>query len=173
MEPPNFDIEPWTEEWPTEPGTYLFYGQYTGIIHSPTLSLCHAQIAGTGEGTHLMLSAGASFLFPSEQYGMFAKFKVDLPLPPRWREIHFYSRAYDILIEHAELKDKQSRESFIRYFVDETGKEWRFQGSLGFGGKFWHNEDRWYIQGYPEDSTRESKATIKKVNKLLAELRAE
>ena len=84
----------------------------------------------------------------------------------------FYGRAYDLLIEHCKVSDEESRPAFIRYFMEENGREWRFQGSLGFGGKFWHNEGRWYISCYPEDSTREIKATIEKVNAHLKGLTA-
>jgi hypothetical protein len=50
--------------------------------------------------------------------------------------------------------------------------EWRFQGTLGFGGKFWNANDRWYVTCYPEDSTDERRAVIAVANERLARLKA-
>lgn len=49
--------------------------------------------------------------------------------------------------------------------------EYRFQGNLGFGGKFWNANNRWYVTCYSEDETPERKAMIRKANERLAALR--
>ena len=49
--------------------------------------------------------------------------------------------------------------------------EWRFQGCLGFGGKFWRNSGKWYVSGYQEDYTPERKATMAEANVALAALK--
>ena len=85
----------------------------------------------------------------------------------------FYSKAYNLLIEHCGIRDDDMRDTFIRHFVEQGGMEWRFQGKLGFGGKFWHTGRGWDINCYREDETKELKALIKTVNGLLADLAAE
>lgn len=50
-------------------------------------------------------------------------------------------------------------------------KEWRFQGSLGFGGKFYETPVRWYVDCYPEDLTPERDRVIQDTNKALEALR--
>ncbi len=83
-----------------------------------------------------------------------------------------FSRAFDILVEHAGVQDFRDwqRETFIRDFAEGTTTEWRFQGLLGFGGKFWRNNNHYYITCYPEDRTPERETIIAKVNELLKEL---
>lgn len=83
-----------------------------------------------------------------------------------------FSRAFDILVEHAGVRDYRDwqRETFVRDFAEDTTTEWRFQGLLGFGGKFWRNDGRYYISCYPEDRTAERDAIVEKVNELLKEL---
>ena len=90
-------------------------------------------------------------------------------------ETAFYYKAYDLLIEHCGVRAsyEPGKEVFTRYFIEEHGHEWRFQGSLGFGGKFWHRPSDWDINCYIEDMTPERRDTIKKVNLLLTELAKE
>ena len=46
--------------------------------------------------------------------------------------------------------------------------EYRFCGNLGFGGKFWFNDDgEMYVTCYPEDETPERLAMIEKARNLL------
>ncbi len=52
-------------------------------------------------------------------------------------------------------------------------REYRFQGSLGFGGKVWSTHgSRVDVTCYPEDETRERRAAIDRANVALAELLA-
>ena len=48
--------------------------------------------------------------------------------------------------------------------------EYRFQGALGFGGKLWANNGRWYVTCYLEDVTEERFLMIQHANKRLAVL---
>lgn len=51
-------------------------------------------------------------------------------------------------------------------------QEWCFRGALGFGGKFWRNDGRWYVTCYREDETPERRAMIEEANKRLEDHRA-
>ena len=57
-------------------------------------------------------------------------------------------------------------DDFIRYMMDGESeqKEFRFQGSFGFGGKLYKSNRRVYVGCYPEDSTTEIEITIDQVN---------
>ena len=82
----------------------------------------------------------------------------------------FYNQVYDLLIEHAGALDSLGqRESFVYHFAksDSIPTEWRFQGSLGFGGKFWRNDGRIYVTCYPEDQTPARRKVIEVTNKSL------
>lgn len=83
-----------------------------------------------------------------------------------------FNKAYDILVEHAGASNLDHyREAFVEYFVTERHTtEWRFLGNLGFGGKFWRNDERYYILCYSEDKSPERDKVIEKVNALLKEL---
>ncbi len=50
--------------------------------------------------------------------------------------------------------------------------EWRFQGLLGFGGKFWNNAGRWYVTCYSEDETPRTLEVVEQTNRRLESLRA-
>lgn len=94
----------------------------------------------------------------------------------------FYGKCWDILVEHAGAYNDNrgyNRAAFVQSMLDEGYggcQEYRFDGTLGFGGKFRRNGNRNYrvhVTCYPEDETEKSRATIAKVNKLLAELQQE
>lgn len=51
--------------------------------------------------------------------------------------------------------------------------EYRFQGHLGFGGKFWNDGGKWYITCYQEDETPERREIIRLVDQHFAEIRKE
>jgi len=53
--------------------------------------------------------------------------------------------------------------------IKRTGaREWRFCGKLGFGGKFWVNNSRWYVNCYRENETAEKVNIMERANNLLA-----
>jgi len=79
---------------------------------------------------------------------------------------------YDVLVKLARANESL-RENFVWWFVTcdhYYSKEYRFQGNLGFGGKFWVNAGRYYVTCYPEDETPDRLTTIESVNAALASL---
>ncbi len=86
------------------------------------------------------------------------------------REI--FEKAYSILVEHAGAPDNADQvATFTGYYLDSrSNAEFRFCGLLGFGGKFWRNDQRYYISCYPEDRNTNRDRIIGKVNLLLSAL---
>lgn len=69
--------------------------------------------------------------------------------------------------------DELDRESFVRAHCNpiHPATEWRFSGSLGFGGKFWcQSKLQCDVNCYPEDETPERLETMKKANEALKAL---
>ncbi len=69
-------------------------------------------------------------------------------LPP-----HIATRIYDILVAEAGASDSEStRHSFMYTFCrdEQPGRnyEFRFGGKFGFAGKFWWNNERFYVSGH-------------------------
>lgn len=79
---------------------------------------------------------------------------------------------YDVLVEHAGAAE-EGREGFVYLQTNGHLPEYRFLGSLGFGGKFWHDGGRWYVSAYREDMTPERQAAIDATNAALAALKQE
>lgn len=89
----------------------------------------------------------------------------------------FYGRCWDILAEHAGAHNDEkgyNRGAFIFHMLkdDDFGgcHEYRFGGSLGFGGKFRRNNNlngTVYVDYYSEDHTPKSDKVVVKVNDLL------
>jgi len=82
----------------------------------------------------------------------------------------FYHKVYDILEQLGGATGDGYRESFIYNFTQDKYKsdEWRFQGKLGFGGKY--RGERNVVDCYPEDETPARLKLIKKMNVALKEL---
>jgi hypothetical protein len=82
------------------------------------------------------------------------------------------NQIWTILVEEAGSREDE-RSAFV-YHQGKGCSEFRIGGPLGYGGKFWHNNGRWYINTYPETLEREPalSATIERVNKRLESLRA-
>jgi hypothetical protein len=76
---------------------------------------------------------------------------------------------YDILEQECEAF-KDERLEFVTCQTRNHITEWRFCGSLGFGGKFWRNNGRMYVTCYREDENPKRMKMIEKANKRLAEL---
>lgn len=56
----------------------------------------------------------------------------------------------------------------FRQFMNSDGREFRFQGCLGFGGKFWRNRlGAWYVNCHLEDLTEDKVKKIDLANKTL------
>lgn len=75
---------------------------------------------------------------------------------------------YDMLMEECGATEYW-REDFVSSEV-EGCREFRFQGDLGFGGKFRNNGNGVYVDCYREDVTPETKIMIKSANARLREM---
>jgi hypothetical protein len=80
---------------------------------------------------------------------------------------------YDILVRYAGASE-HNRDDFVTIQTHQPCTEYRFMGSLGFGGKFWRNDGRWYVSAYPEDiaAQPERERAIRLTNGPLAGLKA-
>ena len=76
------------------------------------------------------------------------------------------NKIYDVLVTEAGANESE-RENFIFHHCDSKYPcdEWRFQGKLGFGGKYWRLNNR--VTCYSEDETTETLKIIEIVNNLL------
>ena len=83
------------------------------------------------------------------------------------------SRIYDILVIHAGASDRgDDLQSFV--WTQERGcREYRFGGSLGFGGKFYADRFEWRVGCYREDDTPARCRAIQEANAALVSLREE
>lgn len=73
---------------------------------------------------------------------------------------------YDLLVLHVGAPEGL-RQQFVLSWDAMT--EFRFMGTLGFGGKFWKKRDGYYISCYPEDETPGRLVLIQEANRLLRE----
>jgi len=74
---------------------------------------------------------------------------------------------YDILVRVCGA-DEDKRLAFNSYLAEpDDFVEWRFQGKLGFGGKFYKIREKMYVDCYLEDKTPEREKIITEANKLL------
>lgn len=86
------------------------------------------------------------------------------------------SAVYDILVrECGAHSDERSRDEFIyEQTRDRPTSEYRFQGLLGFGGKFWNLPGRgdraWSVSCYKEDRDPEITAMMEGANTALQAL---
>lgn len=80
-------------------------------------------------------------------------------------------RIYTVLVEICgAYDDRWTRGSFVMHVQRPTFTEWRFGGKLGFGGKFWINAGKWYVNYYQEDETPEMVQIVKEANARLASI---
>lgn len=77
---------------------------------------------------------------------------------------------FDLLVRHAGAREEQ-RDEFV-YHMTRGCEEFRFQGSLGFGGKLYVDRRGWRVGCYREDLTPERADTIRRVNAALDGCRA-
>ena len=88
--------------------------------------------------------------------------------------VAYWNAVYTILVNHAGARE-DDRTSFVAYFIRDTtgglGSEYRFKGSLGFGGKCYMTPlCRARVAYYHEDRTADRDATVAKVTRLIGEL---
>lgn len=73
-------------------------------------------------------------------------------------------RVYDVLMQEAGATQFM-RSNFLLMW--DSTPEYRFQGLLGFGGKFRRNRECMYVDCYPEDMTPGRAAIIEQTNRAL------
>lgn len=79
-------------------------------------------------------------------------------------KIQFIIEVYDILVELGAIE--KMRTAFTQYLLDKDySKEWRFQGKLGYGGKYYFPENR--VDCYSEDFDEKTQILIEEANKKL------
>jgi hypothetical protein len=79
-------------------------------------------------------------------------------------------KVWTILVEECEAsKREEEREVFVFLMGRNNIAEYRFCGSLGFGGKFW--SDRFKVSCYIEDETEEKRLAMERANARLAILK--
>ena len=86
------------------------------------------------------------------------------------------ARIWRVLVEECGCRDDLGdMHLFTHYLATEhwSGHEYRFQGDLGFGGKFYNNCGRWWVGCYPENRTPERDVMICRANERIAALLAE
>jgi hypothetical protein len=78
------------------------------------------------------------------------------------------NRAYDVLVEECGATD-DFRDEFVIYLMDGSDDhQCCFQGSLGAGGKFYHNGAGAYVTCFREDKTPERARMIARANEILS-----
>lgn len=78
---------------------------------------------------------------------------------------------FELLVTNAGARESM-RDEFV-YHLTHGCKEFRFQGSLGFGGKLYVEPRGLRVSCYREDETPERNETIEKTNAALAALSEE
>ncbi len=79
-------------------------------------------------------------------------------------------QVYSLLVEHVGAPERD-RERFIHYQTLTFATEWRFCGSLGFGGKFRRSLGRKYVDCYQENLTERRQAAMDRVNAFLKNIK--
>lgn len=105
--------------------------------------------------------------------------KLEREIEVRWRQNHVYRRdrtipkeqasaIYDVLVQRCKASESE-RDSFLYSHAERqyTPNEWRFCGVLGFGGKFWNTESKWYVSAYSENIDAETRLIIAETNEVL------
>lgn len=91
------------------------------------------------------------------------------------------NRIYDILVDECKAPERWRRD-FVYHQTHGECFEYRFQGALGFGGKFWNTRgyrpdgtwgDMWHVNQYPEDENEQTLAMTLNANEALHDLRRE
>lgn len=82
----------------------------------------------------------------------------------------FFDGVYDILVTHGKATESM-RAPFLHHHTEAkiACEEWRFEGLLGFGGKYRSAYNK--VDCYAEDLNPKRRLLIDKINQLLVELR--
>lgn len=113
----------------------------------------------------------------SENRHILGHISCELDVIAKAIEPELYGRVWDILALYAGASvDVRDRDRFIQCMSQRTKRggyevqEYRFGGGLGFGGKLWRYDGRFYITCYPEDETPDLRRIIDKTNEALKDL---
>lgn len=96
-----------------------------------------------------------------------------LPTDPTLRTLNRdqANAAFDILVAECDAHEGD-RSQFLHWAERNIDtREYRFMGSLGFGGKFRVGYRTWRVDCYPEDETIQRKDSVVRANRRLATLR--
>lgn len=80
---------------------------------------------------------------------------------------------YDILVRCCGAYNGSDDWNQFIYHQTTGCQEYRFQGKLGFGGKFWNGPSGWFVTCYSEDLTPARQTMLDETNEALKELRKE
>jgi hypothetical protein len=85
------------------------------------------------------------------------------------KDYKYYNKVYDLLVKVGGAPEDM-RDYFTFIHVDErhSVEEYRFQGKLGFGGKYWKWRNS--VTCYSEDETPERVKIMNELNERLAKL---
>lgn len=90
--------------------------------------------------------------------------------PKKVRTAEEWGAVYDLLVAEAGAHP-DGREPFLYHCTQETLREWRFQGQLGFGGKLYQDfNGELRIGCYVEDDTVDTRRIKKSVNPKLKDM---
>jgi hypothetical protein len=76
---------------------------------------------------------------------------------------------FEILVETCGA-DWRDWPSFAHHVTTKNRVEFRFQGNLGFGGKFHRYGEKMYVSCYTEDDTFERRSAIQTANERIYDL---
>jgi hypothetical protein len=80
----------------------------------------------------------------------------------------WYHVVFDVLVEIAGASEGDRAQFVYDHTRERPSHEWRFQGKLGFGGKYWRERNT--VSCHAEDETKDRLETILKTNKALFEM---
>lgn len=83
----------------------------------------------------------------------------------------FAEKVYDTLVEHVGAKEVD-RDGFVTAQTSRRVGEWRFIGTLGFGGKVYRGtrDRRVFVSYYPEDRNPVREEAMEKCNAALQKI---
>jgi hypothetical protein len=80
---------------------------------------------------------------------------------PTMHNADYVASVWDVLVAECGARESE-RQDFMHHWPKCV--EYRFCGSLGFGGKVWSNNGRVYVSCYQEDETPERRALVDQTN---------
>lgn len=94
--------------------------------------------------------------------------EADGPSGPVPGSVHWFSQVYSVLMVHCEAPLGMMQQFIAAHTGERPCDEFRFQGRLGFGGKYRRKTNT--VDYYPEDETHARRALMHDTNAALAAL---